>query len=242
MKLHYKNNKKNGGLKMKKNKIVLALVFSIITLMSTGCASSNSVNKATNNHIQKTNSTVSNNQLPTGKDSDGDGIPDNSEKLLGTNPHSADTDGDLQNDKIDKNPTFAANPIKESSKMNLPLKIKDAKVEDNANADHLEITLVNSGKESLKNFEIYYTITDKVNNKKETYYQKLEGLSILQGETKTIHFDNDIKQAGHYFGNMNGLYGTSKNGLTFDVLLHNVGYQPLSFKVQKAKGTAEVAD
>jgi len=41
---------------------------------------------------------------------------------------------------------------------------------------------------------------------------------------------------------MNGLYGTSQNGLTFDIQLHANGYAPLQFSVDKAKGTAEVAD
>ena len=93
---------------MKKNKTILSLglVFSIIAVMTTGCTSSNSV--------KKSNSRVSSTQLPTGKDSDGDGIPDNSEKLLGTNPHNEDTDGDGQNDKIDKDTTNAINPIKET--------------------------------------------------------------------------------------------------------------------------------
>lgn len=229
---------------MKKDKTLFALglVFSIMAVMLTGCVNSNSVKKSSSDSVQKSNSTVSNNQLATGKDGDGDGIPDNAEKLLGTNPHNVDTDGDGQNDKMDKIPTYAANPIKENSKKNLDIKIKDAKVEDNATSDHLEITLINTGKETLKSFEIYYIITDKVDNKKEAYYQKLKGLSIIPGETKTIHFDNNIKQSGHYFGNMNGLYGTSKNGMTFNISLHNTGFQPLDFKAQKAKGTAEVVD
>lgn len=178
----------------------------------------------------------------TDKDKDGDGIPDAAEKILGTNPYSADTDGDGQNDKIDKDPTFAENPINETSTTALPIKIKDARVEDNATADHLEITVTNIGPDELKNFDIYYTVTDKVDNKKEAYYQKLDGFTIKAGETKTLHFDNNLKVAGHYPGNMNGLYGTSKNELFFDVLLHSTNYQPCSFQVKKAKGTAEVAD
>jgi hypothetical protein len=221
---------------MKKNRKLLALglVFSISTIMLTGFTSSSLAKKAS--------SAVSSSALFSGKDTDGDGIPDNAEKLLGTNPYTPDTDGDGINDKIDKDPTFVINPMKETSKKLLAIKIKDVRVEDNLTSDHLEITLLNTGKETLKSFDIYFTITDKIDNKKETYYQKLNGLSIKPGETKTIHFDNNIKQSGHYFGNMNGLYGTSKNGLSFDIILHNNDYQPLNFKVLKAKGTAEVAD
>ena len=51
-----------------------------------------------------------------------------------------------------------------------------------------------------------------------------------------------IRSYYDYYGNMNGLYGTSANGLTFAVQLHAAGYQPASFNVEKADGTAEVAD
>lgn len=50
--------------------------------------------------------TVTNN---TSLDTDGDGLPDTAEKLLGTDPRNPDTDGDGKNDKIDPNPTFADN-------------------------------------------------------------------------------------------------------------------------------------
>ena len=153
-----------------------------------------------------------------------------------------DTDGDGVNDKQDNQPTFAENPIKEAGTADLPIAIKDARVEDNATGDHLEISITNTGKDDLTNLDIYYTVTDKVANKSEAYYAKLDGLSIKAGETQTIHFDNDVSKPGHYYGNMNGLYGTSANGLTFDVTLHGAGCKPYVFTVEKAKGTAEVAD
>jgi len=37
----------------------------------------------------------------------------------------------------------------------LPIEIKDARVEDNATAYHLEITFVNNGTTDLSNFDIY---------------------------------------------------------------------------------------
>jgi archaellum component FlaF (FlaF/FlaG flagellin family) len=177
-----------------------------------------------------------------GDDKDGDGIPDAIEKTYGTNPYTADTDGDGVNDKEDPKPLFAENPIQESSATALPVKIKDARVEDNATADHLEISITNTGSADLNDFDIYYTITDKVDNKKEAYYLTLNGLTLKAAETKTVHFDNNVNEAGHYVGNMNGLYGTSKNGLTFNIALHAAGFKPLEFTVEKAKGTAEVAD
>lgn len=178
----------------------------------------------------------------TATDKDGDGLPDEVEKIYGTNPYSVDTDGDGINDKEDKEPLKTENPIQESSTTLLNLKIKDARVEDNATADHLEITMTNTGNAELNNFDIYYTITDKLDKTNESYYQILKGLSIKAGETKTIHFDNQITEPNHYFGNMNGLYGTSKNGLIFDIQIHSNGFSPLTFQVEKSKGTAEVAD
>ena len=238
--------------KLKNIKSIMAgmLILAMNFVLLTGCAG-NATQKSgqtagTANSSQPSSSTVQNTGSDSAKvqgtDADGDGIPDAIEKTYGTNPYIADTDGDGANDKQDKAPVLAENPIKESSNTLLPIKIKDARVEDNATADHLEIALTNTGKDELKSFDIYCTITDKVDNNKEAYYQKLDGLSIKAGETKTIHFDNKVKEQGHYYGNMNGLYGTSKNGLTFNVLLHNSGYKPLEFSVDKAKGTAEVAD
>jgi hypothetical protein len=225
--------------KLKSMRLVISgvVIMAMSLLLLSGCGGNTPLKSGQN----ATNNGTAVGQT-SGTDTDGDGIPDSIEKTYGTNPHTADTDGDGVNDKQDKDPAFAENPIKESSTTLLPIKIKDARVEDNATADHLEITVTNTGLDELKSFDIYYTITDKADNKKEAYYQKLEGLSVKSGETKTIHFDNMVKDQGHYFGNMNGLYGTSKNGLTFNVLLHNTGYKPLEFPVEKAKGTAEVAD
>lgn len=175
-------------------------------------------------------------------DRDGDGIPDAAEKLLGTNPYAADTDGDGMNDLEDPDPLVASNPIIEASSVALPIQIKDIRVEDNQTDDHLEITLRNTGTQTLKNFEIYYTITDKKDRAQEAYYVRLDRLEIPGGGTATIHFDNNAATLNHYFGNMNGLYGTSSNGLLFNVTLHASSYAPMNFSVEKSEGTAEVAD
>jgi hypothetical protein len=178
----------------------------------------------------------------TADDQDGDGIPDAAEKLLGTNPYTADTDGDGINDVDDPNPTMAENPIVETSTVTLPITLTDVRVEDNQTADHLEITMHNTGAETLNGFELYYTITDKKDGTQEGYYAKLDGLVIDADATATIHFDNDVVTPNHYYGNMNGLYGTSANGLLFTITLHASGYAPIDFSVEKAVGTAEVAD
>jgi hypothetical protein len=215
--------------------IVLMLALTIVTLA--GCSTGNHLNQGAN-AVTSTNSAKPN----PSTDTDGDGLPDSVEKTYGTNPYTADTDGDGVNDKEDKTPVSSEKLINETSTAAVPMVIKDAKVEDNATADHLEITVTNTGNTTLDNFDIYYTVTDEVTQSKEAYYQILSGLSLNAGETKTIHFDNQVQEAGHYYGNMNGLYGSSQNALMFDIQLHANGYQPLNFQVEKSKGTAEVAD
>lgn len=227
----------------------LALAIALIgTIFLSACSqsstsSSSGQQQATSSAQQSSTPASSSSDTSTdGTDTDGDGIPDSVEKVYGTNPHAADTDGDGINDKDDPKPVYADNLITESSTAVLPVTITDARVEDNAAADHLEISMKNTGTSDLNNFDIYFTITDKVTGDKEAYYQKLDNLMVKAGETVTIHFDNKTTEANHYYGNMNGIYGSSTNGLTFDIQLHSAGYAPLSFSVDKAKGTAEVAD
>ena len=177
----------------------------------------------------------------TGTDTDGDGIPDDIEKTYGTNPYTSDTDGDGQNDKEDQQPTTATDMISETSTTDLPVSVEDIRVEDNATDDHLEMTIKNTGSTVLENFDIFYTITDKLDNTTESYYFKLDGLSLAAGETKTIHFDNLIDQSGHYYGNPYGLYGTSANGLVFNIELHSMGYKVMTVSIEKDQGV-EVPD
>ena len=62
-------------------------------------------------------------------DTDGDGIPDAAEPVLGTDPMNADTDGDGANDLADKQPLVAENPIAQTG--NQKGFTFTAKVEDN---------------------------------------------------------------------------------------------------------------
>lgn len=223
---------------MKKSMTAIMIVTMVLTV-SAGCGQNSS---SATSQVSASSDVVA--TSPSAQnDQDGDGIPDTVEKTYGTNPYTADTDGDGINDKEDQTPTFTENLIHETSSVTLPVSITDSRVEDNATADHLEITFTNQGTTILNSFDIYYTIKDKVNTDQvEGYYQKLNGLSVAPGESVTLHFDNNVSQPNHYYGNMNGLYGTSANGLTFSVSLHADGYQPLDFNVEKSDGTAEVAD
>lgn len=232
---------------MKKKFYLLPLCILCTVLALAGCSknSPNTQNTTPPTNIQNTTSPTAGGQL----DTDGDGLPDAAEKVLGTNPYASDTNGNGISDKDDPNPLFTENTIKETSTTALPIEIKDIRVEDNVGPDkkdapdHLEITIKNTGSKTLDKFEIYFTITDKKEtNKVEGYYIKLEGLTVGAEEKKNIHFDNKVSEPGHYFGNPNGLYGTSANGLTFKLQLHADGYKPMDFTVDKSEGTAEVAD
>ena len=252
-------------LNMKKtNILVVVLGLSLVALLVAGCGS-NSANTNTtptpsttptasssspasaNNTTPAAGTTATNTTSASapaagnlsGPDADQDGIPDTAEKTLGTSAINADSDGDGQSDKVDKDPLFTPSLIQESSTATAPIKVVAAMVEDNVNAaDHLEITLANTGKTELKDFDVYYTVIDPVTSAKEGYYLKLTGFTLSPGVTQTLHFDNK-KGANHFGGNVNGLYGTSKNGLDFQVMLHTQGFAPVQIPVKKAKGTAE---
>jgi hypothetical protein len=241
-----------------KGVLVAVMVLTMSAAIFTGCSGNNTPNSSNASSINSSNRTAPTNQTQgssavdsgngntaikaTGTDTDGDGIPDSVEKTYGTNPSAADTDGDGVLDKTDKDPVFTPSLIKETSTTALPVKVKDARVEDNVNAaDHLEITLTNTGNTDLKDFDLYYTVTDTVTKNAEGYYVKLTGFALEAGSTKTLHFDN--KQGDlHYTGNFNGIYGTSKNEVQFQGQIHASAYAPLDFSTKKAKGTAEVAD
>lgn len=178
-----------------------------------------------------------------GPDSDGDGIPDAAEPLLGTDPNNPDTDGDGQNDLADPHPTLADNPIQESSPTN-GFTISGLLVENNVDADgvgvpdHLEFKVNNTSTAVLANFDIYTTITDQTTGDVQAYYRTLPGFTVQPGETKTIHFDN-TGQPDHYSVNPNSAFYTDQNGLTLNVTLHAAGYAPQTGSVNKDPGGAE---
>ena len=103
---------------------------------------------------------------PTATDKDGDGIPDNAEKVLGTDPLNPDTDGDGIYDKQDKNPLNVDIPVPKSTGA-LDFTIKEVLVENNYDSvskqnapDHLEIILKSNSSSDITGFQVYYTILD----------------------------------------------------------------------------------
>ncbi|MBI2717572.1 MAG: hypothetical protein HY244_02330 [Rhizobiales bacterium] len=179
-------------------------------------------------------------------DSDGDGVPDAAEALLGTDPLNPDTDGDGVNDLADKDPTRAENPIPQIGKPNALT--FTAKLENNFDpvtkkdvADHIELAIANTSGETLTDLSMFYSLKDDVTGKIEAYYKPLPGLTIDKGATVDVNLD-DSGLPGHIRDNPNSIYHTSQNAKTFTIQVTAKGYAPVQIEVKKDKGGAEKAD
>lgn len=182
-----------------------------------------------------------------GLDTDGDGVPDTSEVLLGTDPMNPDTDGDGIDDLADAAPVSLADPIPQAGAP-APFALKEALVENNYDfaakkdaTDHFEVLLSNTTPAAVNDVSIYVTVKDIDTGKTESYYKSLAGFTVpAQGEAR-IHLD-DGAVAGHFRDNPNGIYHTSQNAklVTFEVAAK--GFAPVSIDVNKDKGGAEAAD
>lgn len=179
-------------------------------------------------------------------DTDGDGVPDAAEKVLGTDPLNPDTDGDGANDLADKDPLSAPNPIsQDGAKGSFTF---SAKVEDNFDpitkkdvSDHLELEVKNASGEALKNLAVFYAIKDEGTGKSESYFKPLAGVEIAKGAAVSINFD-DTGLPGHFRDNPNSSYRTSLNAKTFTIQLAAAGFAPVQIELKKDKGGAEQAD
>ena len=181
-----------------------------------------------------------------GVDTDGDGIPDTAEVVLGTDPLNPDTDGDGVNDLADKTPTFSEKLLATDGKPNGFT--FTGKVEDNFDpitkktvSDHLELEVKNTSGEDLKDIVMWYSLKDDGTGKVESYYKPLTGLIIKKGETAAIHFD-DTGATGHFRDNPNSAYHKSENAKMFTVQLRAFSLAPVQIEFKKDKGGAEKAD
>ena len=180
-------------------------------------------------------------------DTDGDGVPDTAEVLLGTDPLVADTDGDGQTDLADADATFMPNPVVLTGPA-APFTITAALVENNYDpvakadaTDHLELVVANAGTTPLSGFKIYYTITDLDSGKTEGTLLALDGFEVPAGAEGRIHLD-DAAMAGHFRANPNGIYITSQAAKTVSVTLAIDGFAPVIVDIAKDAGGAEAAD
>lgn len=176
-------------------------------------------------------------QAASGPDSDGDGIPDDAEITLGTDPNNPDTDGDGVDDLADADPTFADNPIQESS-TTTGFAIDSILAENNVDAhgniapDHLELKVTNATQKDISNFDIYYTFTDAGAGPVQGYYRTLPDFTLKAGESRTLHLD-DSGQPDHFSWNPNSLFFHNPDKMTIDVVLHAQGYAPQTASVTK---------
>lgn len=216
--------------------LLISLILGTLFLAACGNAAPAQTSQPSNNSSQAA-------ATAGGPDSDGDGIPDSAEKLLGTDPNNADTDGDGQNDLADPKPTFADNPIQEASTQT-GFKINTILVENNVNPtgggapDHLELSLTNTASSDLSNFDVYYTIKDLTTNDMQAYYRALPGFTLKAGETKSLHFDN-TGQPNHFSANPNSMYYTDPNQLQVEATLHAKGFAAQTASVKKDASDAE---
>jgi len=141
---------------------------------------------------------------------------------------------------------ITTNPITNTSQKP-GLVITTAAVEDNADpatkkaiSDRLQISLQNTSSQTMSSLEIYYEMKDIKTGAIEKYYQKLDGLQIAQGETKTVYFDNE-SGTGHYPENKYSLYRSSQNEVDFTIEVSAQGYKPTTSTAKKSVGTGETA-
>lgn len=184
--------------------------------------------------------------MAAGADTDGDGVPDSAEPVLGTDPQNPDTDGDGANDLVDKDAVNSSVLLATDGK---PDGFSfTGKVEDNFDpatkkdvSDHLELEVKNTSGGDLSDFVVFYSLKDDGTNKVESYNLPLTGLVIKKGETAAINFD-DTGLPGHYRDNPNSAYRKSENGKMFTVQLRAAGLAPVQIEFKKDKGGAEKAD
>ncbi len=226
-------------IKNKWGKGAVLFIALIAVVALSGC--SNSV------AVKTTDQTTGVVKQPVGTDTDKDGIPDNAEVVLGTDPKNTDTDGDGIDDKTDQNPVLVDNIFQKSTGAN-DFSIQSILVENNVDAitqkgtsDHLEVFLKSNSKVTITDFSIYYEYNDLVDNTKQSYEMSLTGFVLNAGETKSVHLDTgDLP--GHFRTNPNSSYYQSQNAKDVKVIISATGHQAQESSVKKDKGGAETAD
>lgn len=250
---------------MNKTTLIIGSVV-IVGILGVVLFSSNSKPSTQATNSNQTAPAVATTQNSSDIDSDGDGLPDNAEVLLGTDPQNPDTNGNGINDKDDPDPINSTPPpavVEETPKTSetpktdaptpAPVQLNDFSVssvlvENNVNpatgkdaADHLEIFLKSTGKSDITNMSLYYTITDLVTNATQSYTVPLTGFVLKPGETKSAHIDTTTG-VDHFRANPNSLYYQSQNEMRVDVSISAPGHKTQTGTVLKDKGGAELAD
>lgn len=108
-------------------------------------------------------------------------------------------------------------------------------------ADRLQFTLTNTTSTPMTGLEVYYTMKDTTTGKTESYYQKLDGLTLAAGKGETIYFDNGTG-TGHYPENKYSLYRSSTNQVNISIETSTSGFAPATATAVKSPGTGEKLD
>ncbi|AFA46959.1 hypothetical protein [Acetobacterium woodii] len=149
----------------------------------------------------------------------------------------ADKDDDISNQK-NSPPIITESLITETKATPFMITVKDVEIPGDDVADHLEITVVNTGTQTLTNFEIYYSITNSIDNKVENYYELLKDLSLESGETKIIYLDNQKSAAKKW----NSVSATAKNEASINLQVTAKGSNSIPLSVNKSIKLIDIAD
>jgi hypothetical protein len=209
----------------------------IIIFILSACSGTSASTASSNASTPATEISSPSNAQSAGPDADSDGIPDEAEKALGTDPNNADSDGDEQSDLDDSEPTLADNPTQETS-TTVGFTIDSIVVENNVDAqgagvpDHLELKLSNVAGQDISDFAIYYTFTDSGTGETQAYFHDLPGFTLKAGESKSLHLDN-TGEADHFSWNPNSLFFRNPNLMKAEATVHAQGYAPATASVDK---------
>ena len=244
---------------MKKNEKLFMISWIVLTTLLAWCGQNSTQNSNTssngntkivqqngNTKIVQQNSIVKQTKVMW-NDPDKDWIPNNAEKLLGTDPLNPDTDGDWINDKADKKPTFANNFV--PSKWKDWLKINKVLVENNIDpitkkctSDHLEIFAANTTNNPISDLTLYYKDTNNSGAvAPQSYIISLKWLTLQPNKETSIHIDTSWKP-GHFRANPNSMYYMDRHWQTFKVILNAKWFNAVTKIVKKDPGGAELAD
>ena len=181
------------------------------------------------------------------------GYPEAAEKLLGTDPLVADTNGDGIKDTDQPKPLEMADPIAQGGNPG-GFSITSAIVENNedpvthkAASDHIEIVMANTGGADIKGVATFITLKDVVTGATENYYRKLAGFKIARGASSTLHFEpkgslDATAETDRFRFNPNSALYRTPNEKSVEIEVSVPGFAPAKIAIKKDKGRAEIAD
>ncbi|ALO66677.1 hypothetical protein AS189_09450 [Arthrobacter alpinus] len=107
--------------------------------------------------------------------------------------------------------------------------------------DRLQFDLTNTSTAPMTGLEAYYTMKDTTTGKTESYYQKLDGITLAPAQKETVYFDNGTSP-GHYPENKYSIYRNSTNQVIITITAAATGYVPATGTATKSAGTGEKVD